>query len=273
MWSSVNQVINSIFDVWLWPFKGFSPVWQVFFTALPVTVIALLVFRFASDQDGITAAKDKIKAYLLELWLYKDDIGILLRAQGQVLRYSLIYLKFSLIPMVIMSVPIVFVVVQLESRFAFRGLELGQPAILAVTVDGGIPVGQLRADLSLPATLVKETPALRVDQTNQVFWRVSADRPGRHIIEVRIGDSEVTRELVAGDERRLWPTAYRGDDWRILGSAAEAALPESGQIAIMEISYPRARTEFLGLSSASWLLLGFSIIFGFLLRGLFGVTF
>ena len=90
---------------------------------------------------------------------------------------------------------------------------------------------------------------------------------------MRIGDSEITRQLVAGDALKLWPTAYRGDDWRVLGSAAEAALPESGYVAITEVSYPRARAEFLGLSSASWWLLGFSILFGFLLRGLFGVTF
>jgi hypothetical protein len=273
VWSSVNQIVNTVFDLWLWPVNGLAPVWQVFYIALPVTVIALLVFRFASNQDGITGAKNKIKAYLLELWLYKDDIGILLRAQGQVLRYSLIYMRFSLVPMAIMMVPFVFVIIQLESQFAFRGLEPGEPAILMVTVDSETPVGQLDADLSLPAALVQETPALRSDRASQVLWRISADGPGRHMIKVRVGDAEVIRQLVVGDERKLWPTAYRGGDWRVLGSAAEAALPASGDIAMTEISYPRARAEFLGLSSASWLLLGFSIILGFLLRGMFGVTF
>jgi len=273
VWSSVNQAVNTIFDLWLWPFSGLSPVWQVFFTALPVTVVALLVFRFASNQAGITDAKNKIKAYLLELWLYKDDIGILLRAQGQVLRYSLIYMRFSLVPMAIMMVPFVFVIVQLETRFAFHGVEPGESVILAVTMDSDTPVSQLEADLSMPSVLVMDTPALRSDQTSQVFWRISADEPGRHAIEVHIGDSKITRQLVAGDERGLWPTAYRGSDWRVLGSAAEAALPDNGDIVMTEISYPRARAEFVGLSSASWWLLGFSIIFGFLMRGMFGVTF
>ena len=67
--------------------------------------------------------------------------------------------------------------------------------------------------------------------------------------------------------------AYQAGDWRVLGSAAEPALVSGGGIAVTEVSYARGRAEFIGLSSASWLLLGFSLILGFALRGVFGVTF
>lgn len=273
MWSSVNCAANAVFDLWLWPIQNLSATWQIFFTALPVTVIALLVFRFASNQEGITAAKNKIKAYLLELWLYKDDIGILLRAQGRVLRYSFVYMRYSLLPMAIMIVPFALIIVQLESRFAFRGIEPGQSVILSVTVDGDIPVSRLEATLRIPDGVSQDTPALRADDTGQVFWRLTPDQAGRYQIGIQIGDHRVTRQLLAGDGHGIWPTAYRAGDWRVLGSAAEAALADGGGIAMTEVSYPRARAEFLGLSSASWLLLGFSLILGFALRGLFGVTF
>jgi hypothetical protein len=121
----INRTVNTVFDAWLWPFQGLSATWQIIITALPVTVFALLVFRFASNQDGINAVKNKIKAYLLELWLYKDDLGILFRAQGQVIRYSAIYLRYALVPLLIMIVPLALVIVQLESLYAFRGLDPG----------------------------------------------------------------------------------------------------------------------------------------------------
>jgi hypothetical protein len=273
VWSVINRAANAVFDLWLWPFQSLSPVWQICATALPVTVIALLIFRYASNQDGITAAKNKIKAYLLELWLYKDDIGILLGAQGRVLRYSFVYMRYSLIPMAIMIVPFALVIVQLESQFAFRGLEPGESAILSVAVDTVAPVSDLDAAISLPSGLTLETPPLRSDQTGEVFWRIGAAEPGRHTVEIRIGEYEVTRQVVAGGHRKLWPTAYRAGDWRILGSPAEPSMASAGAIVRTEVSYARARGEFLGLSSASWLLLGFTLIFGFALRGLFGVTF
>jgi hypothetical protein len=273
VWSSINRAANAVFELWLWPFQSLSPNWQIFFTALPVTVIALLVFRYASNQEGITEAKNKIKAYLLELWLYKDDLGTLFRAQGKVFRFSLVYMRFSLVPMAIMIIPFALVVIQLESQFAFRGLEPGGSAILSVTVDSDIPVSHVEADLSLSPDLVQDTPPLRVDETNQVFWRITAVQPGRHAIGIRIGEYEITRQIVVGEMRKLWPVAYRAGDWRVLGSPGEEALANDSGIERTEVSYARARAEFLGLSSASWLLLGFSLIFGFALRGLFGVTF
>jgi len=273
VWSLVNRAANAVFDLWLWPFQGLSPTWQIFFTALPVTVVALLIFRYASDQDGITEAKNKIKAYLLELWLYKDDIRTLFRAQGKVFRFSFIYMRYSLVPMAIMIIPFALVIIQLESQFAFNGLESGGTAILSVTVDRDVPVSHVEASLSLSPELDQDTPALRVNQTNQVFWRITAVEPGRHDVQIRIGEYELTRQIVVGEMRKLWPVAYRAGDWRVLGSPGEEALADDIGIERTEVSYARARVEFLGLSSASWLLLGFSLIFGFALRGMFGVTF
>lgn len=273
MWSVINCAANAVFDLWLWPFQSLPPIWQVCITALPVTVVALLIFRYASNQDGITAAKNKIKAYLLELWLYKDDIGILLRAQGRVLRWSLVYMRYSLVPMAIMIVPFALVVVQLESQFAFRGLEPGESAILSITVDSEVPVSSLEADIFLPFGLTLETPPLRSDQTGEVFWRIGAAEPGRHTVVIRIGENNITRQVVVGDQRKLWPSAYRAGDWRVLGSPAEPSLASEGDIVRTEVSYARARDEFLGLSSATWWLLGFTLLFGFALRGFFGVTF
>jgi hypothetical protein len=273
VWSYINSFANTVFELWLWPFQGLTPNWQIFVTALPVTVIALLIFRFASNQDGITAAKNKIKAYLLELWLYKDDIGVMLRAQGRVFRYSLVYMRYSLVPMAIMIVPFALVIVQLESQYAFQGIEPGESTILSVTLDGEAPASSMNAELSLPAALQLETPPLRIDASNQVYWRINALQSGRHRVGIRIGDHETTREIVAGTAGALWPIAYRNSDWRVLGSPAEASIADGSGIESTEISYARARGEFLGLSSASWLLLGFTLIFGFALRGLFGVTF
>ena len=89
-------------------------------TALPLTVLALLVYRWVSDQAGIVRTKDRIKAYLLELWLYKDDPRVLLGAQGRVVWHSLVYLRHALLPVAILLVPIGLLTAQVESRFARR---------------------------------------------------------------------------------------------------------------------------------------------------------
>ncbi|MAF82482.1 MAG: hypothetical protein QGH93_12765 [Gammaproteobacteria bacterium] len=273
-WSAINAAYSAVFNLWFELLAALSPWLQVLITALPVTVLALLVFRYASNQNGIRLAKERIKAYLLELWLYKDDLGVMLRAQGQVLQYSLRYLGLSLVPMAVMIVPLGPAIVQLESQFAFRSIQPGETTIFTVSMDTDKPVSALDVTLLLPAGVVEETSALRIDKTGQLLWRLRVDEPGQHDITVTVGDQRVSRRLLAGaDMYGLWPQVFNAADWRVLGSAAEPSLPAGTAVISTEIDYLRARGEFLGLSSASWLLLLFTLLLGLVLRGLFGVTF
>jgi hypothetical protein len=270
----INRVMNAVFDAWLWPFQSLPATWQIIITALPVTVFALLVFRFASNQEGITHVKNKIKAYLLELWLYKDDLGILFRAQGQVFKYSVIYLRYALVPLLIMIVPLALLIVQLESVYAFRGLHPGESAILSVTVAETQSLDGLDAELFMPAGMVQETPPLRIDETRQILWRIRGDLAGQHAVTIRSGGQKITKQVVVGEaEVRLAPIVYRDGDWRMLGYPAEQPIDASSNVLAVELPYMRGRGEFAGLSSASWILMIATLVMGFALRGFFGVTF
>ena len=274
MWSGINSVVNTVFDLWLWPWQSLSPIWQICITAIPVTIFALLVFRLVSNQAGIVNSKDKIKAYLLELWLYKDDLGVLLRAQGQVFRYSFVYMRYALLPMAVMIIPVALVIVQIESLYAFKGLSSGKTAILAVTMDEKQNVTDEAVRLSLPDGLAQETPPLRINETGQILWRIRADSDGEHEIGLHIDDKSATKQVIVGSSgARLATTVYRSGDWRVLGYPAESPVsPDIGVLSV-ELDYPRARGEFAGLSSASWILMGVTLVLGFALRGIFGVTF
>jgi hypothetical protein len=275
MWPAVNQALNAMVDAWLWPVQGLGVIWQTVALALPTTVIALLVFRFVSNQDGIRTQKDRIKAYLLELLLYKDDLRVTLSAQRHIFGHSLRYMGYALVPMAVMILPFILIMIQVEARFAFQGLEPGDSTIVAVAVD----VQQQRVDktdyrLELPQGLTLETPAVRIPATGEVAWRVRADVPGDYTVTIHAGDRATNKHIMVGEQQtHLAPSVYRADDFRTLGFPAEAALDANQPLAGISVEYPRARAEFAGLSSASWLLFLFSIIFGFALRGLLGVTF
>lgn len=274
MWSLVNDVLNVAFDAWLWPFHGLSAIWQIIALALPATIFSLLVFRYASNQDGIHSAKNKIKAYLLELRIFQDDIGVTLRSQGHILRYTALYMRYTLAPMMIMIVPFILVLLQVESRMAFRSLEPGEQAIMAVTMDLQVPVSQVDYEISLPDGLTKETHPVRIDSTGEILWRIRAQKTGSYRAAFSIDQQEFEKLVVVGGQQaRLAPSVYRANDIRTIGYPAEPALASDQPVASVAITYPRARGEFAGLSSASWLLVLFTLVFGFALRGVMGVTF
>lgn len=274
MWTAINQIANFVSDLWLWPLASLPSTWQICVTALPVTIFALLVFKYFSNQQGIEGAKDKIKAYLLELRLFKDDLGVSWRAQQQIFRYSLKYMGHALMPMAVMLVPLVLVIVQLETRYAYLGLKPGESTLLTVTLAEGKAVSETEVILSLPPGLAQETPPLRIEQSGEIHWRIRAVVPGNHKIGIRIGDTNATKRVVVGTEQvPLSPVIYRADDIRTLGYPAEPALDIAQPATAIHLTYPRGRSEFLGLSSATWILMGASLLFGYALRGLFGVTF
>ena len=274
MWSIVNQAVTALFDVVLWPVHGLSAGWQAGYLGVPGALLGLLVYRFVSDQDGIERAKNLIVAHLFELRLFKDDFLVSLRAQGKILRHNATYLRHALLPMAVMIVPFLLMLVQVESRFAFRGLEPGERALLTLEIDGETAVSRLDIDLVLPEGVERESPALRIDPSGEVVWRLRGEAAGVHDVIISIGKQALHKQLVVGQNGTWVATElYRANDWETLLYPQEAALPADGPARALKLSYPRARGEFAGLSSASWIFMGSSILFGLLLRGAVGVTF
>lgn len=274
MWSVINQALNAVFDIWLWPFQALPVLWQIAVLAFPATIFSLLVFRFFSNQEGIRNAKNKIKAHLLELRLFKDDLHVTLMAQRSIFRYTLTYMRHALLPMAVMLIPFVLILVQVESRYAFRGLNTDESAVISITLDIEEPVSQLPGIITLPQGLVQDTAALRIDSSGEILWRIHGDDAGDFQVAFDVADhSLVKRVVIDPDQTHLAQTVYRADDIRSLGFPAEPSLTADQPVSSVSIGYPRARAEFAGLSSASWWLFLFTLILGFALRGVMGVTF
>ena len=274
MWSSINGVLNAVFDTLLWPFQGLPALWQVLVLAIPTTMVALLAFRYTSNQDGIRAVKNRIKANLLELRLYKDDFRVTMAAQGRILRNSLTYMRYGLVPMAVMILPFVLILIQVESRYAFRCLHAGESTILSIIVESETPVSALPVELVLPPGLSRETPALRIDSTAEIFWRLRADGPGDYPVTIRLGNEGVNKRVVVAEEgQKISPFIFRSNDIQALAYPMEPHLDAETIVSEIGIEYPRNLVEFGGLSSASWALFGMCLVLGLLLRRFFKVTF
>jgi hypothetical protein len=252
-----------------------DPVWQGILWGIPVGLIALLIYRFASNQADITRTKNGIKANLLALRLFRDDLGVVLRTQGRIFRLVGRYLRLGLVPLAILFVPVVLLLVQIESRFAYRAMAVGEPMLLTVAVDDSLTPSATGASLAVPEGLRVETPAFRRDSEQRVMWRILPVEPGEHAMTIRIGDREVTRTVWAGDRRpeTLVPSIYRTLDIRSLGSPGEAAIDAAAGITEISVAYEPREALVGGLTPASWAMFISSLVFGFALRRPLGVVF
>lgn len=273
MWATVSVGLTRLFDALFWPVQWLPPEWQMVVLGLPAAALALTIYRVFSNQSAIRDAKAKIVANLLELRLFRDDLRVLLFAEGRVFLCIGRYLGHSLAPMLLMLPPFLLMLIQIESRFAFRGLAPDEQALITVTVVSDRPVSGLPVSIDADAGLRVATPALRVDSRGEIYWRVHAVVAGAHSLRLRV-DSEQAHRLVKADASNgVATTSYRASDVRSLLYPGDTALPSEGPIVAVVIDYPRARGEMAGLSSASWLFFGMVMLYAFALRRVFDVSF
>jgi hypothetical protein len=272
--SVLNAVLRSAFDFALSPFGALPALVSLTLASLLVSILMLVVFKRTSNQARLADVKRQIHAGLFEIRLFSDDLRAIFRAQGEILRANARYLGLSLVPMLWILPPLVLVMAQLQFHYAYAGLVPGQQAV--VTADLRDP-GPLRPEVTLeaPAGLRVETPALWMPSTQQVAWRLAAEREGEYTLALRLGDAPlVTKSLtVSSAVRRRSPERVDAGFVNELLFPAEAPLSSSAPFRSIRINYPEAEVDVFG-HRLHWMIPFFalSIVFAFALRGVFKVT-
>ena len=74
--------------------------------ALLTAVLTLVVVRSTSDQKAIRRVKDRMGAHVLEVRLFSDQPGVVLRAYLSLLGNTVLYLRHSLRPFFVLAIPL-----------------------------------------------------------------------------------------------------------------------------------------------------------------------
>jgi hypothetical protein len=268
MWTSLTEFVTQLLAPVLRLIAPLDAIWQGAVLAIPVAVLALLSYRLFSDQAAIVRTKDGIKANLLALRLFRDDLRVMLQAQGRLFLLIGRYLRLGLVPLAVLLVPVILLLSQIEARSAFRPIEVGTPALLTLTLEESITPSLMDARLEAPKGLRVETPAFRSDSERVIMWRIKPTESGRHVLTIRLGNEALRRQVWAGNTRpeRLVPAIYRSNDVRSVGSPGEAAIDLNSSASKLSIEYEPLDNLFAGLSPASWSMFVSSLLFGFVLR-------
>lgn len=270
----LNAAVGGLFDALFAVLGPLGPEGSLAAVSLLVGLFMLLVFKKASNQAGIRREKDRIKAHLLELRLYRSDFGQTMRSQGRILAANGRYFLHALKPMLVMFVPVLLVLFQLEARFGARALEPGEAALIKVKVDPSLSLAGIEPALEAEAGIEVETPPLRIEEEHEVDWRVRAVSAGVHALTVRVGGESGRKSLSVRrpSPAKVTPLKVRRGGWAELLHPGEKPLAKGSRIVSIEAAYPAARLSYFGWRM-HWLVAFFllSLLFGFGLKGLFKV--
>ncbi len=248
-----------------------------FLTAL----LMLFVFRFTSNQEGIRLVKNKIKAHLLELRLYKDSLSLSLRAQGNILRYNLKYISYSAKPLLVMIIPLILILIQLNLWFGYETLTPGQETLLMVKLEEGQNPLDINLALEPSSGFEIQAPPLRIEEEMEINWRLQAREKGIHNLTMIVNGQIITKKVAIAQKplSKISPLKVRRNFINELINPGESPFSRDLPVKTIEVKYPVKKMNLFGwnipwiLGIPPWLIVYFalSIILGFTFKGLFKV--
>jgi uncharacterized membrane protein (DUF106 family) len=270
----VNLVFGGIVGAVLWPFRGLGPWPGLIVVSLLTALLMLEVYKLTSNQAAIRRAKDRIKAHLLEMRLYQDNMRVTFRAQGAILKANLAYMAANLKPLAVMIVPLVLILAQLSVWYDRAPLTVGEETLVKARFDQAVEPLTLDLALETPPGIEITAPVVRIADEHEAVWRIKAVAPGAGRLVVRTGRLAVEKTVSVGAPAlaRVSARASRGSFWERVLYPGEPPLPSSTPVRSVEVLYPAARLAVFGIG-VHWLVayLILSIVFGFALKGVFKV--
>ena len=190
-----------------------APVLLVLAISTVVGLLMVIVFRYTSNQKAIGRAKDQLKAHLLAVRLFQDQLPVVMRAYGTILRGTGSYLRLAFTPFLIAILPITFLMVQLDRYFGWMPLQPAQTFLVEARVDD--PVALNDASLQLPPSclvLRRRSMFPKIRKLCGEWWRGAPDNStSRSLRPVRPLRNRWSW-------RRGWPVFHRYACGKFLGA-------------------------------------------------------
>jgi uncharacterized membrane protein (DUF106 family) len=252
-------------------FLAHSPRLIVIVLSIVIGLLMVLVFAALSDQKAIHVAKDQLKAHMLAVRLYQDQLPVVVRSYGKILRGTGRYIQLAFRPLLFVIIPITLMIAQVDRWLGYMPVAPSNSFLLQVqtasdkSLDG---VG-----LQLPEGMMLSAPAVHVTAEKQVVWRVQAQQPGKYDVNVTAGDQTFSKQVTVSPAlSRVSPVRLRGKFWERIFSSGESALPDNSPIESIAVAYAPRDLRLFGIDW-NWIVLFFiaSLAFGFLFKTVLGI--
>jgi len=248
-----------------------SPLAIVIAVSLVVGLLMVVLFGYTSDQKAIGIAKDQLKAHLLAVRLYRDQIPVVMGSYGKILRGTGRYLKLAFKPLLYVIIPITLLIVQIDRYLGAMPIPPNAPFLLTVHTTSGDALND--ATLGLPPEITMTAPPVHVPSTNEIVWRLIGSKEGKYEVKIAVvGKSAAKAICVGGDLQRISTIRLRGQFWERMFSSAEPALPENSPLDSISVNYPDRNIEVAGYRmNWIWLFFILSMVAGFIFKELLGI--
>lgn len=248
---TLNGAFNWIHDTWLLLLGPLGSTAQTIGAGVLVGALMAAVFRVVVRHDALREARRQLWVALAEIWLYRHEPGIVLRAEGRLLAGNVRYLAAFAPPLVLALVLVSPLLLQAYCCFGLEPLAPQQNAIFtAVLAENASATTLDELGLAWLSGAGRISAPLRQPAERRVLWRVRPQAAGTAQLRLDYGNGSYDFPVSAGGNQRVTTPARVQDPWEQLLVPRGEPLPAGSPFARMELDYPEAGVGWLMLYSA-----------------------
>jgi len=248
-----------------------NPLAIVVLLSIVIGLLMVVLFGYTSNQKAIKIAKDQLKAHLLAVRLFQDQLHVVMGSYGRILRGTGRYLKLAFMPLLYVIIPITLLIVQLDRYLGSVGIQANVPFLVTARVSNPDALNDI--SLELPTEITMTAPAVHVPAAREIVWRLAAAKEGAYEVKAAASGQSVTKTVhVSSELARVSPVRLRGHFWERMFSSTESAIPDNSPIESVAINYPERNIDIAGYEiNWIWLFFILSMIAGFIFKELLGI--
>jgi uncharacterized membrane protein (DUF106 family) len=269
----LNHSLTRGCDLLLAPLAKLPPFWGILFLSLLTSLFVLVVYRAVSSPRKVRETKDRIKANILAIRLYRDFWKTIVSSFFKSLYYTGKYFALNLGP-VLLVLPLLFLLfVQMDIRYGMRPFRSGESITVKARFRGDI--GAVAADIGANAHYRPLMNPVYVKALREVDWKLKAIRDGNIAIAITVDGTTVSKSLVIGDKLpALSNKKMATSSLAHFIYPVEGLLQPQTPLKSISVQYPPRRISFLGLKT-HWLVwyLVLTMVIALALKNKFGVEF
>jgi uncharacterized membrane protein (DUF106 family) len=263
----LNVISNGLFGLLQKPMSVLPPWLSLTVISAVLGVLMLISFKYTSNQAAIGKVRDTIKAQLLAMKLFKDNIPVVLKAQVKIILNAVLLLVHSFRPMLVMIIPFSLLLGQLGLWYQSRPLAVGERTTVTLQLAGSDEDSMPQVSLQPSVAATVTIGPVRVPSKRQVFWQIQAAKKGHHQLVFTVDGAQVQKDLSMGQD--LMPVSIKrpglivGD---LILHPAEKPFAETSLVQSIQIRYPDRTSPVSG--SGIWVIWLFviSMVFAFLCK-------
>lgn len=236
--AALNGLANRLFDAGLSLPGTLGRSAEMAAVALLLGVVTAAVFHRLADRSALGAAGRELRASLLEIWLYRHDPALVLRAEWELVRANGRCLRGLLPPLVLCAALAVPVLVQSWHRFGLQPLRPGEDVLLTAELESG--AGGSWPRLAWAEGRGEVTAVVRQPSVNRIVWRLRPLKPGVHTLHLAGPFGVEAFPLLVGAARGSITSSRESGPWRLLIHPRGLRLPEGTGLRRIRVEYPRS---------------------------------